>query len=56
MTNAIQQPSARLKSAIALIALMGAAAMLAACSTTEGFGKDIKHLGSDIEESAAENK
>jgi len=29
---------------------------LPACSTTEGFGKDVKNLGGSIEDSAAENK
>ncbi len=28
----------------------------AACSTTEGFGKDVKDLGGGIEKSAADNK
>ncbi|MFN0010042.1 MAG: hypothetical protein ACKVS8_00200 [Phycisphaerales bacterium] len=40
----------------ALAVVMAGAAVLAACSTTEGFGKDVKNLGGDIEESAAENK
>jgi predicted small secreted protein len=37
------------------VIIVGAAA-LAACSTTEGFGTDVKHLGGDIEGSAAKNK
>jgi predicted small secreted protein len=32
------------------------AACVCACSTTEGFGNDVKHLGGDIEGSAARNK
>lgn len=39
----------------AIILLAGATA-LAACSTTEGFGKDVKGLGGNIEDSAAKNK
>ncbi len=31
-------------------------ACVSACSTTEGFGNDVKHLGGDIEGSAARNK
>ena len=41
---------------LALAALVAGAAALAACSTTEGFGKDVKHLGGGIEDSAARNK
>ena len=41
---------------MALAAIMLGAAALAACSTTEGFGKDVKNLGGDIEGSAAKNK
>jgi predicted small secreted protein len=33
-----------------------ASAALAACSTTEGFGRDVKNLGGGIENSAAKNK
>jgi predicted small secreted protein len=40
----------------ALLALAVGAAVLSACSTTEGFGKDVKNLGDSIEDSAAENK
>lgn len=41
---------------LALLLCVAGAAALAACSTTEGFGKDVKNLGGDIEETAAENK
>jgi predicted small secreted protein len=41
---------------LVLTAFIVGAAALAACSTTEGFGKDVKHLGGDIEDSAAKNK
>jgi predicted small secreted protein len=41
---------------LVLAALVAGAAALAACSTTEGFGKDVKHLGGGIEDSAARNK
>jgi predicted small secreted protein len=30
--------------------------VLAGCNTTEGFGKDVKNLGSSIENKAAEKK
>lgn len=30
--------------------------VMTACSTTEGFGKDVKNLGGGIEDSAARNK
>jgi predicted small secreted protein len=36
--------------------LFGSSALLAACNTTEGFGKDVKHTGQSIENSAADNK
>jgi predicted small secreted protein len=39
-----------------LAALIAGAAALAACSTTEGFGRDVKSLGGGIEDSAARNK
>lgn len=37
-------------------AIIAGAAALMACSTTEGFGKDVKDLGGGIENSAAKNK
>lgn len=46
---------ARLAAAMAAIATICALAALTACSTTEGFGKDVKNLGGDIEGSAARN-
>jgi len=46
-------PLLRLLLLTALVALTGA---FAACGTTEGFGKDVKHLGGDIENSADRNK
>ena len=42
--------------ALALALLVAAATFLMGCSTTEGFGKDVKHLGSNVEDSAARNK
>jgi predicted small secreted protein len=30
--------------------------MLASCSTTQGFGEDVKNMGSGIEDSAERNK
>ena len=41
---------------VALAGFIFVAAALAACSTTEGFGKDVKSLGGGIEDSAARNK
>jgi predicted small secreted protein len=43
----------RMLAAAILVAGTGA---LIACSTTEGFGKDVKDLGGGIENSAAKNK
>jgi len=43
----------RLLTAAVFVAGTGA---LIACSTTEGFGKDVKDLGGGIENSAAKNK
>jgi predicted small secreted protein len=39
----------------ACVALAGVP-LFVGCSTTEGFGKDVKNLGSDIENKAAEKK
>jgi len=41
---------------LVLAAILIGAATLSACSTTEGFGEDVKHLGTNIEDSAAKNK
>jgi predicted small secreted protein len=41
---------------LTLALFVAGAAALAACSTTEGFGKDVKNLGGGIEDSAARNK
>jgi len=49
-------PVMTLSRLLVLAAIVLGAAALAACSTTEGFGKDVKHLGGDIEGSAARNK
>jgi len=38
------------------VALLALASALMACSTTEGFGEDVKNLGSNVEDSAAKNK
>jgi predicted small secreted protein len=45
-----------LRRLLALIVLSAIGAAIAACSTTEGFGKDVKNLGGGIEDSAARNK
>lgn len=49
-------PSAKFPRILVLLAILAGAAALAACSTTEGFGNDVKHLGGNIEDSAARNK
>lgn len=41
---------------IVLIAVGACITALAACSTTEGFGEDVKKLGGNIEDSAERNK
>lgn len=41
---------------LVLVAIAAGAGALAACSTTEGAGKDVKNLGKNIEDSAARNK
>ncbi len=40
----------------ACIALAGVPVCVVGCSTTEGFGRDVKNLGSNIENKAAEKK
>jgi len=39
-----------------LVCAIALGGLLAACSTTEGFGTDVKNLGDNIEDSAARNK
>lgn len=39
-----------------VLALGAALVTLTACSTTEGFGEDVKNLGGNIEDSAERNK
>jgi len=53
LSNCKYAPSARTCVLVCAIALGG---LLAACSTTEGFGTDVKNLGDNIEDSAARNK
>jgi predicted small secreted protein len=53
VTIGMRAPFPRL---LVLIVLAAGVAALAACSTTEGFGKDVKNLGGGIEGSAARNK
>lgn len=52
------EPLTRHASSLRLLGLLAilTGALLAACSTTEGFGEDVKNLGSGIENSAARNK
>jgi predicted small secreted protein len=60
MTVLKQSPTTSLRStlaAVALVIVLGTGlAALSACSTTEGFGEDVKHLGGNIEDSAERNK
>lgn len=39
-----------------IITLFASAVVLGACNTTEGFGEDVKNLGSNIEETAEDNQ
>lgn len=41
---------------LVLAALALGAIAVSACSTTEGFGEDVKNLGGSIENSAEKNK
>lgn len=52
LVRARSNPSRLLLAAI----LAASVACLAACSTTEGFGTDVKNLGGAIEGSAERNK
>jgi predicted small secreted protein len=40
----------------ACVAIAGVPLFVVGCSTTEGFGRDVKNLGSGIENKAAEKK
>ena len=55
-TDAIRTSGASIPRTVAFAILIATATMLMACSTTEGLGKDVKHLGSNVENSAARNK
>ena len=52
-TDATTTSGASIPRAIAFALLVAAATILMGCSTTEGLGKDVKHLGSNVENSAA---
>lgn len=64
MTDLNQSPTTSFRSTlgahalvITIMLVLGAAvAALPACSTTEGFGEDVKNLGGNIEDSAERNK
>ena len=45
-----------LKIAFVGLYVVGSALSLGGCNTTEGFGKDVKNTGKDIEEKAKESK
>jgi entericidin A len=40
----------------AIAAILGAAFLLTACNTMEGFGRDVEKTGNKIEQKAAEKK
>ena len=40
----------------AIAAILGAAFLLTACNTMEGFGRDVERTGNKIEQKAAEKK
>lgn len=46
----------RFRSLVVPFMLLATIVLMAACSTTEGFGKDVKSVGGGIEDSAARNK
>ncbi|MBK7405685.1 MAG: entericidin A/B family lipoprotein [Phycisphaerales bacterium] len=50
------EPGRSHRQLVVVVLLVVGAVALSACSTTEGFGKDVKHLGGGIENSAAANK
>ena len=52
----VVSPAPITRTLVRIAFIAAAVAMAAACSTTEGFGKDVKHLGGGIEDSAAKNK
>ncbi len=56
MTIAYITPRSVLLRRLILAAIVAGAAAATACSTTQGFGKDVKNLGGNIENSAAKNK
>lgn len=41
---------------VVILALAASTIAMTACETTEGFGKDVKKLGDNIEDGAQENK
>ena len=41
---------------IVILALAASTIAMSACETTEGFGKDVKKLGGNIEDGAESNK
>jgi predicted small secreted protein len=55
-TDTTGESGASILRALVFALLVAAATILMGCSTTEGFGKDVKHLGSNVEDSAARNK
>jgi predicted small secreted protein len=44
-----------MKTTLTIAALFGAASLLAACNTMEGFGKDLKAAGEKISSSASKD-
>jgi len=54
--NSITPVRSFLVSIALLVAVGTGLAVMTACSTTEGFGEDVKNLGGNIEDSAERNK
>lgn len=45
-----------MKTSVKIAALIGAASLLAACNTMEGFGKDLQAAGEKISSSASKDE
>ncbi len=54
--RASESPRLSRKLILVLLALAASTVAMTACETTEGFGKDVKKLGDNIEDGAQENK
>lgn len=52
----IHRAAGRLTAAALVVTLVAVGAMLSACETSEGFGRDLQNLGDAIEDEAREDK